>query len=99
MKDALAIYGVTELVLGSVLLVSLIYTYCKVRMLKNLSFMTRLLLMMLFIAFSETYTGIILYIYASKKDWEWSASLEVINAIVNIIYEISTILITWIVGF
>ena len=63
-KDAIAIYGGTELVLGSVLLASLIYTYCKVRTLKNLSFMNRLLLMMLVIALSEIYTGVILTIYA-----------------------------------
>ena len=63
-KDAIAIYGGTELVLGSVLLASLIYTYCKVRTLKNLSFMNRLLLMMLVIALSEIYTGAILTIYA-----------------------------------
>ena len=63
-KDAIAVYGGTELVLGSVLLSSIIYTYCKVRMLKNLSFMNRLLLMMLFIALSEIYTGVILTIYA-----------------------------------
>ena len=63
-KDAIAIYGGTELVLGSVLLASLIYTYCKVRTLKNLSFMNRLLLMMLVIAMSEIYTGVILTISA-----------------------------------
>ena len=64
MKDAIVIYGGTELVLGSVLLASLIYTYCKVRMLKNLSFMTKLLIMMLLIALSEIYTGVFLTIYA-----------------------------------
>ena len=70
-KDALAVYGGTELFLGSVLLASLIYTYCKVRTLKNLSFMTRLLLMMLFIALSEIYTGVILNIYAYRDNWNW----------------------------
>ena len=61
--------------------------------------MTKLLVMMLFIALTLIYTGVILTLFINSSTWTWYISLRVANAIVNIVYEINTILITWIVGF
>ena len=61
--------------------------------------MTKLLVMMLFIALTLIYTGVLLTLFVNSSTWTWYISLRVANAIVNIVYEINTILITWIVGF
>ena len=56
--------------------------------------------MMLCIASTEIYTGVLFIGFLNSASWaSRSPVLNAIDAIVNIIYEINTILITWIVGF
>ena len=59
-NDAIAIYAYTQLLIGSILFLGLGYTYCRVRRLKNMSFMTKLLVLMLMIALAEIYAGTVL---------------------------------------
>ena len=96
--DAIEIYAYTQLCIGSILLLGLAYTYCRVRKLKNMSFMTKLLALMLLIALTDIYAGAILELskYMTEATWD---SFKLVNAVAYILYEISTILITWIVGF
>ena len=62
--------------------------------------MTKLLIMMLFISLTEIYTGIVFIGFMNDAAWaKRGPVLDAIDAVVNIIYEINTILITWIVGF
>ena len=98
--DALLIDACTDLLVGTILLLGLMYTYFKIYKLRNLNFMTKLLVMMLSIALTEIYTGILLISYIKDASWAGrSTTLAVVDGIVNVIYEINTILITWIVGF
>ena len=56
--------------------------------------------MMLFISLTEIYTGIVFIGFMNDAAWaKRGPVLDAIDAVVNIIYEINTILITWIVGF
>ena len=99
-EKALLLYGYVELIFGLVLLLGLIYTYYRVYRLKNLSFITKLLLMIMFISLTEIYSGILFIGFMDGADWaKQGAFLVFLNTTVNIIYEINTILITWIVGF
>ena len=66
---ALAIEGYINLILGSMLLLGLTYTYLSVRKLKNLRFMSKLLLMMLLISVTEIYSGILLISYINGAAW------------------------------
>ena len=55
---------------------------------------------MLFISLTEIYTGIVFIAFMNDESWAMRGPvLDAANAVVNIIYEINTILITWIVGF
>ena len=99
-ESVVAIYGYTQLLFGVVLLLGLIYTYLNIYRLKNLNFITKLLSMMLCIALTEIYTGVLFIGFVNSASWaQRSPLLNTVDAIVNIVYEINTILITWIVGF
>ena len=99
-EKAFSLYGYIQLTFGLVLLLGVIYTYYRVYRLKNLSFITKLLLMIMFISLTEIYSGILFIGFMDGAEWAQQGTFLVfLDTTVNIIYEINTILITWIVGF
>ena len=57
-------------------------------------------MMIMFISLTQIYSGILFIGFMDHADWaKQGAFLVFLNTTVNIIYEINTILITWIVGF
>ena len=90
--------GYFELTLGGIMLFQVIYTYCKIYGFRNLSFMNRLLFFILLISFTCIYAGIVLT-STSPGNWTTMRGILYSNTIINIIYEISSAMVIWIVGF
>ena len=91
------IEGGFDLCVGSIMLAQVVYTSCKMRGLHNTSFMTRLLLLMFVISLACVYAGAVL-LFTEPESWS-AAHGKYSNIVVNIIFEISSLLIIWIVGF
>ena len=64
----------------------------------NLIFMNRLLFLILLISIISIYAGILL-IFVDPESWTENKIMVYTNIVVNIIFEISSVLIIWIVGF
>ena len=90
--------GGFDLFLGSIMLLQVTYTYCKMRGLRNLSFMNRLLFLIFIISITCIYAGAVL-IARNPADWEAQKAIFYTNLIVNIVFEISSAMVIWIVGF
>ena len=90
--------GYFNLVLGSILLLLVIYSYLKTYKLKNLRFMNKLLLNIFCISIVQTYSGVYTA-YRSRDNWTSTKVVLYFNTVLELIYEITTVLVIWIVAF
>ena len=92
------IEGGFDLCIGAIMLLQVAYTACMMRSLHNLSFMNRLLFLIFVISVACVYAGVILF-FTGPDNWKNNDALSYSTLVVNIVFEVSSLLIIWVVGF